>query len=124
MNWNRILSRTSVIVTICLSGNEWRNKPKYLFVIIACVLTAVLKIVFRLINRLIKEAPALKQVNTGLGVVLGVLRGAVLVFLVALALGLLSGLIANEWLIEAVRHSYVEKWVSGFLDSISGLITA
>ena len=34
------------------------------------------------------------------------------------------GLIANDWLIEAVRHSYVEKWVSGFLDSISGYVTA
>lgn len=95
-----------------------------LFVIIAFVLTIVLKVLFRLLNRIIKEVPAIKQINTGLGVVLGILRGAVLVFLLALTLGLVSGLIANDWLIEAVRHSYVEKWVSGFLDSISGYVTA
>ena len=95
-----------------------------LFVIIAFVLTAVLKVVFHLLNRVIKELPAIKQINTGLGVVLGVLRGVVLVFLLALGLGLVSGLVANDWLIEAVRHSYVEKWVSGFLDSISGFVAA
>ena len=95
-----------------------------LFVIIAFVLMFVLKLLFRLLNHVIKELPAIKQINTGLGVVLGLLRGAVLVFLLALTLGLVSGLIANEWLIEAVRHSYVEKWVSGFLDSISGYVTA
>ena len=95
-----------------------------LFVIIAFVLCAVLKVVFRLLNRLIKELPAIKQINTGLGVVLGVLRGAVVVFLLALTLGLLCGLTSNEKLIEIVRHSYVEKWVSGFLDSISGYVAA
>ena len=93
-----------------------------LFVIIAFVLMIVLKLLLRLLNHVIKELPALKQINTGLGIVLGLLRGAVLVFLLALALGLISGLIANEWLIEVVRHSFVEKWVSGFLDSISGYI--
>lgn len=95
-----------------------------LFVLIAIVLCAVLKVVFRLLNRLIKELPAIKQINTGLGVVLGVLRGAVLVFLLALALGLLCGLTSNDKLIEIVRHSYVEKWVSGFLNSISGYVAA
>ena len=95
-----------------------------LFVIIAFVLTIVLKVLFRLLNHIIKEVPAIKQINTGLGVVLGILRGVVLVFLIALTVGLVSGLIANDWLIEAVRHSYVEKWVSGFLDSISGYVTA
>ena len=95
-----------------------------LFVLIAFVLSVVLKIVFRLLNRLIKEVPAIKQINTGLGVVLGVLRGAVLVFLIALGLGLVSGLIDNARLIEVVRNSYVEKWVGGFLDSISGYVTA
>ena len=84
----------------------------------------MLKVVFHLLNRVIKELPAIKQINTGLGVVLGVLRGVVLVFLLALGLGLVSGLVANDWLIEAVRHSYVEKWVSGFLDSISGFVAA
>lgn len=95
-----------------------------LFVLIAVVLSVVLKIVFRLLNRIIKEVPAIKQINTGLGVVLGMLRGAVVVFLLALAVGLVSGLIADERLIETVRRSYVEKWVSGFLDSVSGYVTA
>lgn len=95
-----------------------------LFVLIAIVLSVLLKIVFRLLNRVIKEVPAIKQINTGLGVVLGLLRGAVVVFLLALGIGLLSGLLANEKLIEIVRHSYVEKWVSGFLDSVSGYVTA
>ena len=95
-----------------------------LFVLIAIVLSVVLKLVFRLLNRFIKEVPAIKQINTGLGVVLGVLRGAVLVFLLALAVGLIAGLTANEKMIDVVRHSYVEKWVSGFMDSISGYVTA
>lgn len=95
-----------------------------LFVLIAIVLSVVLKLVFRLLNRVIKEVPAIKQINTGLGVVLGLLRGAVLVFLLALAVGLIAGLSANEKVIDIVRHSYVEKWVSGFMDSISGYVTA
>lgn len=95
-----------------------------LFVLIAIVLSVLLKLVFRLLNRVIKEVPAIKQINTGLGVVLGVLRGAVLVFLLALAVGLIAGLTANEKLIDVVQHSYVEKWVGGFMDSISGYVTA
>jgi len=95
-----------------------------MFVLIAFVLCVVLKIVFHFLNHLIKEVPAIKQINTGLGVVLGLLRGAVLVFLLALAVGLVSGLIANEKLIEIVHQSYVEKWLSGFMNSISGFVTA
>ena len=83
-----------------------------LFVLIAIVLCAVLKVVFRLLNRLIKELPAIKQINTGLGVVLGVLRGAVLVFLLALALGLLCGLTSNDKLIEIVRTRQISAGVS------------
>lgn len=93
-----------------------------LFVLIGLVLSVILKFVFHLLNRVIKDVPAIKQINTGLGVVLGLLRGAVVVFLLALAIGLISGLVANERLIEIVRHSYVEKWVSGFMDSISGYV--
>ncbi len=95
-----------------------------LFILIAILLSVALKLVFRLLNRVIKEVPAIKQINTGLGVVLGLLRGAVVVFLLALAVGLIAGLAANEKLIDIVRHSYVEKWVSGFMDSISGYVTA
>ena len=94
-----------------------------LFVIIALVVCAALRAVCMALNGLIKKLPAIRQVNTGLGVVLGVLRGLLVVFLAALLLNVIAGFTANEAFIAAVQNSVVENAARGFLTSISGYIT-
>lgn len=93
-----------------------------LFVVIALVLSVVLRVVCLFLDKLIKKLPAIKQVNTGLGVLLGVLRGALVVFLVALLVDLIAGFVANPDFIAAVQGSIVENAVQGFLSSISGFV--
>lgn len=93
-----------------------------LFILIAVLLSAVLRIVCRALNGVIKKLPAIRQVNAGLGFVLGVLRGALVVFLCALLLDVIAGFIGNQTLIDMVSGSVVEKSAAGFLTSISGYI--
>ena len=93
-----------------------------LFVVIALVLSVVLRVVCLFLDKLIKKLPAIKQVNTGLGVVLGILRGALVVFLAALLVDLIAGFVANPDFIAAVQGSIVENAVQGFLTSISGFV--
>lgn len=94
-----------------------------LFVVIAVVLCVVLRVVCTLLDKVIKKLPAIRQINTGLGVVLGVLRGALVVFLLALLVNVVAGFSGNETFIAAAQDSLVEKAVHGFLSSISGYVT-
>lgn len=95
-----------------------------LFVAIAMLLSMVLRIVVKSLNKIIKKLPAIRQVNTGLGVVLGALKGALVVFLLALLTSVIAGFTSNEAFIESVNGSFVENTVRGFLNSISGYIAA
>ena len=91
-----------------------------LFVVIAFLLSIVLRFVAEGLNRVIKGLPAIKQINTSLGVVIGVIRGAIIVLLLALCLSVISGFVDNPKLLDAVQHSHVEIAARGFLNSISG----
>ena len=93
-----------------------------MFLVIAVVLSVVLRVVCTLLNGAIQKLPAIKQINTGLGVVLGVLRGALVVLLVALLLGVVAGVTDNKDFISLVKDSMIEKAVGGFLTSISGYV--
>ena len=95
-----------------------------LFAVIAVTFTVALRFVCRALNAVIKKLPAIRQVNAGLGFVLGFLRGALVVFICALLLDVVAGFIGNQTLMDLVAGSVVEKSVSGFLASISGYIHA
>ena len=95
-----------------------------LFAVIAFVLSVVLRIVGELLIRVIKHLPVIKQIDTGLGVVLGVIRGVLIVLLVALCLDVLAGMVNSPAFLEAVDQSKVESVVRGFLNSISGYVAA
>ena len=95
-----------------------------LFVLIAFFLSVVLRIVGEVLIRLIKHLPVIKQIDTGLGVVLGVIRGVLLILIVALCLDLIAGSLNNPTFMETVDQSKVESVVRGFLNSISGYVTA
>lgn len=91
-----------------------------LFVALSVILSFVLKIVVRLLDKVIKKLPAIRQVNSGLGFVLGVLKGIFVVIIVSLLLGVVCGLIGYEPLIKGADDSIIINVVKGLMKSISG----
>lgn len=91
-----------------------------LFVALSVVLSLVIKIIVRLLDKVIKKLPAIRQVNSGLGFVLGVLKGIIVVVIVSLSLGVVCGLIGYEPLIKGTDDSIIINVVKGLMKSISG----
>ena len=82
----------------------------------------MLKFVVRLLDKVIKKLPAIKQINSGLGFVLGAVKGILVVIIAALLVGVIAGLTGNEKFIEAANNSHIIETVKGLLKSISGYI--
>ncbi|MGN0467940.1 MAG: CvpA family protein [Acutalibacteraceae bacterium] len=91
-----------------------------LFIIIVVVLTFVLRLIIKLLDRFIKKLPVIKRVNTGLGATLGVLKGLIVVTLVALVVGSLSGITKSQAFVESVNDSLIINAIRGVFTSISG----
>ncbi|MGN1194412.1 MAG: CvpA family protein, partial [Acutalibacteraceae bacterium] len=61
-----------------------------IFVVLSIVLRLILQIVVRLLNNIVKKLPALKQMNSVLGGVLGAVKGLLVVVLAALVIGVIA----------------------------------
>lgn len=93
-----------------------------LFVVIAFVLSILLKVIIAFLKKSIDKMPKLKQVDSSLGFVVGIFKGTIIVFIIALLLGVVAGFIGNEQFVTSVNNSIVVKAVKGFLDSVSGYV--
>ena len=93
-----------------------------LFVILAVVLTVAIKVAVRLLDFIVKKIPAVKQLNSSLGILVGVLRGLLTVIIVSMVIGLVAGFTGNEEIIEAVNSSMIIGSVQNLVSAISGAV--
>ena len=91
-----------------------------LFVILAVVIGFVLKVVVKLLDGVIKKLPAVKQLNTGLGAVFGILRGIIVVAIISMLAGIIVSFIGNETLIEIVNNSVIVDTFQNAISIVSG----
>ena len=91
-----------------------------LFVILAVVIGFVLKIAVKLLDGIIKKLPAVKQLNSTLGAVFGVLRGIIVVAIISMLLGIVASFIGNETFIEMVNSSIIVDTFQNAISVISG----
>lgn len=91
-----------------------------LFIILTVVVGFVLKAVVRLLDGIIKKLPAVKQLNTTLGAVFGVLRGIIVVAIISMLVGILASFIGNEEFIEIVNNSIIVDTFQKVIGTISG----
>ena len=93
-----------------------------LFIILTVVVGFALKFVVRLLDGIIKKLPAVKQLNTTLGAVFGVLRGVIVVAIISMLVGILASFIGNEKFIEIVNNSIIVDTFQKVIGSISGAV--
>lgn len=93
-----------------------------LFAVLAVVVGFVLKFVVRLLDGIIKKLPAVKQLNTTLGAVFGVLRGIIVVAIISMLIGIVASFIGNEEFIEIVNNSIIVDTFQKAIGTISGTI--
>ena len=93
-----------------------------LFAILAVVVGFVLKVVVKLLDGIIKKLPAVKQLNTTLGAVFGVLRGIIVVAIISMLIGIVASFIGNEEFIEIVNNSIIVDTFQKAIGTISGTI--
>ncbi len=91
-----------------------------LFIIFAVVVGFLLKIVVRLLDGIIRKLPAVKQLNTALGAVFGVLRGIIIVAIISMLIGIVASFIGNEEFIEIVNNSVIVDTFQNAISVISG----
>lgn len=91
-----------------------------LFIIFAVAVGFILKIVVRLLDGIIKKLPAVKQLNTTLGAVFGVLRGIIVVAIISMLVGILASFIGNEQFISIVNNSVIVETFRNAISTISG----
>ena len=91
-----------------------------LFVIFAVVVGFLLKIVVRLLDGIIKKLPAVKQLNSALGAVFGVLRGIIIVAIISMLIGIVASFTGNENFIEIVNNSIIVDTFQYVISVISG----
>lgn len=91
-----------------------------LFAALSVAVGFVLKLVVRLLDGVIKKLPAVKQLNTTLGAVFGVLRGIIVVAIISVIVGIAASFIGNEEFIEIVNNSYIIDTFQKLIGTISG----
>ncbi len=91
-----------------------------LFIILAVAVGFVLKIVVRLLDGIIKKLPAVKQLNSALGAVFGVLRGIIIVAIISMLIGIVASFIGNKTFIEIVNNSIIVDTFQKVIGTISG----
>ena len=91
-----------------------------LFVILAVVVGFVLKIAVKLLDGVIKKLPAVKQLNTGLGAVFGIIRGIIVVAIISMLAGIVASFTGNETFIEIVNSSVIVDTFQNAISVVSG----
>ena len=91
-----------------------------LFVILAVAVGFMLKVVVKLLDGIIKKLPAVKQLNSTLGAVFGVLRGIIVVAIISMLIGIIASFIGNEEFIEIVNNSVIVDTFQNAISVISG----
>lgn len=76
-----------------------------LFVILAIVFLVVGKILVLLLNKIVKKLPIIKRVNSLLGGILGLIKGAVLIIVVSAALSVIASASDNQGFIDSINSS-------------------
>lgn len=91
-----------------------------LFVILAVAVGFILKIAVKLLDSVIKKLPAVKQVNSVLGAVFGILRGIIVVAVISMLIGIVASFTGNEAFIEIINNSVIVDTFRGAIGVISG----
>lgn len=91
-----------------------------LFVILAVAVGFILKIVVRLLDGIIRKLPAIKQLNSVLGAVFGVLRGIIVIAIISMLIGIVASFIGNESFIEIVNNSVIVDVFQNAISVVSG----
>ncbi len=92
-----------------------------LFAVLVALITVILRFVVRLLDAIIKKLPAIKQMNSALGAVVGVVKGALICVIIALVVSVAAGFINNEGFIKAVDSSFVVGAVQNLFTTFSGI---
>lgn len=89
--------------------------------ILAVVLIFVIKIVVKVLDKVISKLPVINKFNSLLGAAFGVIRGALIVAVVAMLVSVVAGFINNEAFIQSVDNSIIVNTFEGMFASISGM---
>ena len=92
-----------------------------LFAVLVALITLVLRVLVRLLDKIIKKIPAIKQMNSALGGVVGAVRGVLIIVIISLLLAVGAGFINNEEFIAAVEGSFVVGTVQNLFTTFSGI---
>lgn len=92
-----------------------------LFAVLVALITLVLRVLVRLLDKIIKKIPAIKQMNSALGGVVGAVRGLLIVVIISLLLAVAAGFINNPEFISAVEGSFVVGTVQNLFTTFSGI---
>lgn len=92
-----------------------------IFAVLAVALIFVLRIAAKLLNKIIKKLPVIKRFNSLFGAIFGILRGALIVCVVAALISVVAGFTTNEAFIQSAESSVIISTMKGFLASISGI---
>lgn len=89
--------------------------------ILAVVLIFVIKIVVKVLDKVISKLPVINKFNSLLGAAFGVVRGVLIVAVVAMLVSVVAGFINNDAFIQSVDSSIVVNTFEGMFASISGM---
>ena len=92
-----------------------------LFAVLVALITLVLRVLVRLLDKIIKKIPAIKQMNSALGGVVGAIRGVLIIVIISLLLAVGAGFINNEEFLVAVEGSFVVGAVQKLFTTFSGI---
>lgn len=92
-----------------------------LFAVLVALITLVLRVLVRLLDKIIKKIPAIKQMNSALGGVVGAIRGVLIIVIISLLLAVGAGFINNEEFLVAVEGSFVVGGVQKLFTTFSGI---
>lgn len=92
-----------------------------LFAVLVALITLVLRVIVKLLDKIIKKIPAIKQMNSALGGVIGAVRGLLICVIIAMLLSVGAGFINNEAFITAVDGSVIISLVQKLVATFSGI---
>lgn len=92
-----------------------------LFAVLVALITLVLRVLVRLLDKIIKKIPAIKQMNSALGGIVGAARGVLTVVILSILLAVAAGFINNESFITAVEGSFIVGTVQNLFTTFSGI---
>lgn len=95
---------------------------KFVFTaILSIVLIFAIKIFVKILDKIIGKLPIINKFNSLLGAAFGVLRGVIIVAVIAMLISVVAGFINNEVFIQSVDNSIIVNTFEGLFASISGM---